>query len=825
MKMKILILFGLCIALPLQAADPLLSSLQQGLLEEEANHNLEAAIQSYQAVIQQNIEQRKIVATAIFRLGECYRKQGKNSEAAAQYERLTRDYTDQTTLLTLSQQNLVALGINSTNQPNVKIEKKKDMLIDLTENEEQKIQRLAKMLEDSPDLLDMPDKTNAETPLYEAVQKGQIQVVRYLLSKKADINLSSKDTPPLQRAAQMGNKSMVEFLLQNGASVDAVNSSGETSLMVAAREGHRVIVELLIKNKANINAQSKPGWTALTYASSKGLKTMVEVLLQNGADPNKRVSRQDIHTPLSIAVDNGKTAIVKLLLEHKADPNGGPRSTFISAVKKQDKELVRLLASHGANIEDKESFDYNRTSNSRYGTALHMAIENENWDMVDLLLEFKANTDARDSQNFNPVHYVIEKGNESLLKTMLSLKGAQKVELNPTNSVPLLNYAAGRNQTKLARILIEAGADLNLEYPDGNYSTPLIMAVMNCSKEFVELLLSKGANVNAVNTQNGKTALESIPKITNDEGLKTASVEIEKMLRHYGAKDDVTREHYISAIRGSATVRIFSRDTNNVNRHTLYEAIAGIYVPQFAGYANLRASQPTPRRSRAGNVPGLPSAPGIPPGLPASQMRLPGGMTSGGDSFTFPDFAHLTIRRLNGTNAADEIITKNLDMAFKVNDTSKDFPLQWGDIIEIPETDHLVTETPRKLDQSTAFTLNKALDRKVNIVIKDTTNVVSLTWNCASRTSEDGVIVFRQVPDQAKDKPPFSTNAKSFGLYDVVAGSQLLRSSSDIHKTKVQRIDPATGKMQEMSFNLEATGGTPEDLWLQDNDTIIIPDK
>src|SRR3989442_2039567 len=77
------------------AADTLSETLQKGLFEEEANHNLEAAIKAYQSVLQQTDEQRKLAATAIFRLGECYRKLGQTNEATAQYERILREFSDQ----------------------------------------------------------------------------------------------------------------------------------------------------------------------------------------------------------------------------------------------------------------------------------------------------------------------------------------------------------------------------------------------------------------------------------------------------------------------------------------------------------------------------------------------------------------------------------------------------------------------------------------------------------------------------------------------------------------------------------------------------------
>src|SRR6185295_19423828 len=91
------------------ATNDLTSALQKGLFEEEANHNLEAAAQAYQNVSAQFDKDRKLAATAIFRLGEVYRKQGKTNEAVGQYERVVREFSDQPTLVTLSRQNLTGL--------------------------------------------------------------------------------------------------------------------------------------------------------------------------------------------------------------------------------------------------------------------------------------------------------------------------------------------------------------------------------------------------------------------------------------------------------------------------------------------------------------------------------------------------------------------------------------------------------------------------------------------------------------------------------------------------------------------------------------------
>ena len=87
------------------ATNDLTSRLQQGLFDEEASRDLNAAIADYQALAAQYDQDRQIAATAIYRLGECYRKLGQTNDAVTQYQRLIREFADQKDLVTLSQQN------------------------------------------------------------------------------------------------------------------------------------------------------------------------------------------------------------------------------------------------------------------------------------------------------------------------------------------------------------------------------------------------------------------------------------------------------------------------------------------------------------------------------------------------------------------------------------------------------------------------------------------------------------------------------------------------------------------------------------------------
>jgi hypothetical protein len=114
MKMAAALLALSVSCLPLLPAAPptdaLTESLQRGLLEEEVNRDLNAAVRVYESAVAQTEAQRPAAATAVFRLAETYRKLGRTNDAVAQYRRLLDQFADQAPLAGLSRTNLQLLG-------------------------------------------------------------------------------------------------------------------------------------------------------------------------------------------------------------------------------------------------------------------------------------------------------------------------------------------------------------------------------------------------------------------------------------------------------------------------------------------------------------------------------------------------------------------------------------------------------------------------------------------------------------------------------------------------------------------------------------------
>jgi tetratricopeptide (TPR) repeat protein len=111
MKSVITVAILLCSAALAGAQGRLADDLRKGVVLEEADQNLEKAIQVYQGILARFDEDRKAAATALFRLAECYRKTGKRDQAVQAYGRIVREFPDHAALVRSSREHLASLGV------------------------------------------------------------------------------------------------------------------------------------------------------------------------------------------------------------------------------------------------------------------------------------------------------------------------------------------------------------------------------------------------------------------------------------------------------------------------------------------------------------------------------------------------------------------------------------------------------------------------------------------------------------------------------------------------------------------------------------------
>lgn len=107
---------------------------------------------------------------------------------------------------------------------------------------------------------------SGENPLMIASIEGELPIVEALiLKKKAEVNKSG--WTPLHYACSTGRLSVAEFLVSNGAKVNALSPSDTTPLMMAVSSGNEVLIKFLLDNGADLRTRNHEGYTAIDVAA------------------------------------------------------------------------------------------------------------------------------------------------------------------------------------------------------------------------------------------------------------------------------------------------------------------------------------------------------------------------------------------------------------------------------------------------------------------------------------------------------------------------------------------------------------------------------
>ncbi|XP_019855630.1 PREDICTED: ankyrin repeat, PH and SEC7 domain containing protein secG-like [Amphimedon queenslandica] len=192
------------------------------------------------------------------------------------------------------------------------------------------------------------------TALITAIENDNIDIVKLLLEKGANPNVTKDNETPLFVAVKSGNIEAVDILLTNGARTDVVSKYHGTPLHCASQTGNADIIKLLIiKGSADVNAVDKDNSTPLFIAVKSGSIEAVDILLTNGARTD--VVSKYHGTPLHCASQTGNADIIKLLItKGSADVNAVDKDNstpLFIAVKSGSIEAVDILLTNGARTD------------------------------------------------------------------------------------------------------------------------------------------------------------------------------------------------------------------------------------------------------------------------------------------------------------------------------------------------------------------------------------------------------------------------------------------------------------------------------------------
>ncbi|XP_057318326.1 uncharacterized protein LOC130663224 [Microplitis mediator] len=326
------------------------------------------------------------------------------------------------------------------------------------------------------------------TLIYVAVDKNNYEITKHLINHGADVNTCFDNRTLLYRAVENENERIVELLINNKADVNKIikhkdlSSSFPTALYKAVEIGNLNILKLLINAPSiDVNLSIDLHEPLIHKAIRQNNYEIIKCLIEHGANIN---TVHDLETPLNIAISNGNKEVVELLIENKADVKAAPgflNSLLHMAIKKNNFEILDILI----NIDPTEVYP-------SYGQPpLLTAVRENNFEMTRYLIKFGA--DVNTCYDY-PLHIAVNNNNKNIVKLLIENKA--NVNFITESGVSALGIAVEEESFELVKILLDSGANINLS-SDKDYS-PLQHAIMKGNYRIAKYLINHGANINAL---------------------------------------------------------------------------------------------------------------------------------------------------------------------------------------------------------------------------------------------------------------------------------------------------------------------------------------
>lgn len=257
----------------------------------------------------------------------------------------------------------------------------------------------------------------------------------------------------------------------------------------------------MAKSQTNTLSSSQPkNNKKLIDTVLKGTLEQIQELCQNYPNITKITNREG-STLLHFAAKRGDAEIAKFLLESNFSvdiTNDNGTTPLHWATEAGNENIFHYFIENGANIQ---------IVNNMRDTLLHRAYRSKNKNIIEYLLKNGVPVDVVNNKGVTPLHLAAANGDDEVFFNLigkLSRENSHCDESSPPKSVQnkdmygsmLLHYAARGGNVSIVEYALKFS---DVDCTNIKQTTPLYWAAQYGQREVFDLLVKKGANINAIN--------------------------------------------------------------------------------------------------------------------------------------------------------------------------------------------------------------------------------------------------------------------------------------------------------------------------------------
>jgi ankyrin repeat protein len=395
---------------------------------------------------------------------------------------------------------------------------------------------------------------DSRTYVYWAANRGNLELVEYLLSKGAKVDMEdSHGASPMGFAAGGGqtNTKIYDAFIKAGADVKAVNRDGANLLLLAiTNDKDLTLTNYFVSKGLSLQSKDAAGNTAFNYVARTGNIPLLKSLVEKGVKytDNAMIMAAQGARGAATTLD-----VYQYLESLKIKPtvmnSNGENVLHILARKPNQKEIIAYFISKGVNPA--------QADNDGNTPFINAAASNRDTAIIAQLLANTKNIDQANKKGLSALALAVRGNSPEIVKYLLD-KGASTTttdaEGNNLAFYLLQSYSTQRAAEFDAKMKLLQDKGFAVTAPQKNGNTLYHLAVIRNDLPLLQRLSQLSIDVNAKNKE-GLTPLHKAAMVAKDDTIL-------KYLLSIGAKKDITTEFSETAFDLAKENEFFSK--NNI---------------------------------------------------------------------------------------------------------------------------------------------------------------------------------------------------------------------------------------------------------------------